>query len=104
MADQIQTPVTTSTPAGGSKGLGIASLILGILSLCASVSMWCGGTLSIVGLILGVLGLKTSGRNMAVIGIILSAIGLLLMLVFRIFFHGLFLNNLWRRFLPNSGY
>jgi len=104
MADQIQTPVTTPTPTGGSKGLGIASLILGILSLCASVSMWCGGTLSIVGLILGVLGLKTSGKSMAVVGIILSAVGLLLMLVFRFIFRGLILNNLMHQFLPNSGY
>ena len=73
-----------AAPAGDKKGLAIASLVLGILSLCASVFWFCGGPISIVGIVLGFLGLKSSGKGMAIAGIILSAIGLLLLIVFVI--------------------
>jgi hypothetical protein len=79
-------PQSTPTPAasGGSKGLAIASLVLGILSLCASIGWWCGGPLSVIGLVLGFLGRKSAGKGLATAGIILSAIGLVLTIVFII--------------------
>ncbi len=71
-------------PAGDKKGLAIASLVLGILSLCAAFVWWCGSPVSIVGLVLGFLGLKSSGKGMAIAGIILSAVGLFLMIIIAI--------------------
>jgi hypothetical protein len=83
MSEQLP-PVPAPAPTGDKKGLAIASLVLGILSLCASLGWWCGGPISIVGLVLGFLGVKSSGKSMAVAGMILSAIGLLLTIVFLI--------------------
>jgi hypothetical protein len=84
MSDQIQSTPAPAAASSGSKGLAIASLVLGILSLCASVGWFCGGPISIVGLVLGFLGRKSAGKSMATAGIILSAIGLVLTIVFLI--------------------
>jgi hypothetical protein len=98
-------PMPAPTPAtpGDRRGLAIASLVLGILSLCGSGFWVCGGLLSVVGIVLGALGLNSKGKNMAIAGIILAGVGLLLTVVFRIVFHaGLFTNmwnNLFQRFL-----
>jgi hypothetical protein len=107
MSNQMQ----SSTPApaapassGGGQGLAIASLVLGILSLCGSGVIWCGGVLGLVGLILGILGINTRGRTMAIAGVILSAVGLVLVIVFRVIFRGVLLNGLMHRFLPGSGF
>jgi hypothetical protein len=80
----VSEPIPVPAPTGDKKGLAIASLILGILSLCASLGWWCGGPISIVGLVLGFLGVKSSGKGMAIAGMILSAIGVLLTIVFVI--------------------
>ena len=108
MTEQMQTPVNTPTGApaatGGGKGLAIASLVLGILSLCASAAWWCGGPISIVGLVLGALGLKTSGKGMAIAGMVLSVIGLLLVVIFRVLFRGLAMSNWIQQFLTSRGY
>jgi hypothetical protein len=94
MSEQMQTPTSSPVPpktaTGSGKGLAIASLVLGILSLCASVTWWCGGPISVVGIILGALGIKSSGRTMAIIGIVLSAIGFLSLLVFHFIFPSIF--------------
>jgi Domain of unknown function (DUF4190) len=108
MTEQMQTPVSTptSTPTatGGGKGLAIASLVLGILSLCASAAWWCGGPISIVGLVLGALGLKTSGKGMAIAGMILSVIGLLMLVIFRVLFRGFVVGNWIQLFRTRLGY
>jgi len=64
-----------------SKGMAIASLVLGILSL----TICCGsGIMSIVGLILGIVGAKKKQGGMAVAGIILNAFGLVLCALFLV--------------------
>lgn len=97
MSDQMQPVTSVPASTGGSQGLGIASLVLGILSLCASGVIWCGGILGLVGLILGILGINTKGKNMAIAGIILSAVGLVLTLILRVVFRGVLLNLLRQR-------
>lgn len=83
-------PVQSMPPAqpmpmpGDRRGLSIASLVFGILSLCGSIFWFCSGPLAIVGVVLGVLSLRSSGRNMALAGIILSVIGIILAIVFII--------------------
>jgi hypothetical protein len=99
---QPATPAPASS--GGSQGLGIASLVLGILSLCASGVIWCGGILGLVGLILGILGINTKGKTMAIAGIILSAVGLVLAIILRVIFRGLLFNGLLQRLLTRGGF
>jgi hypothetical protein len=100
---------SSSTPTTSEKGngLSIASLVLGILSLCGSGVIWCGGILSLVGIILGALGINSKGRGMAIAGIILSAVGLLLAIVIRIFLRGVvdqYMPNILQQVLNSRGY
>lgn len=70
---------------GPRNGLGVASLVLGILSLPGIFLFGIGGiVLGLIGLILGVLGLgrarrgEANNRGTAIAGAVLSALGLLL--------------------------
>jgi hypothetical protein len=94
-------PMPAPTPAapGDRRGLAIASLVVGILSLCGSASFICGGLFSVVGIVLGALGLNSKGKNMAIAGIILAGIGLVLTIVFRIVFQGGLFTNMWNNLL-----
>ena len=62
-------------PQDNSRGLAIASLVLGIVSLFC-----CGSVCSIVGIVLGILSRskKSTDNGMATAGIVLSIIGLVL--------------------------
>jgi hypothetical protein len=104
--EPVSIPVPPQTQPGDRRGLAIASLVLGILSLCASILWFCGGPISIVGLVLGVMGLKSSLRGLAIAGIVLSAIGLLLVIVFGII--GLisipFIQQFQNQYLPTLQY
>jgi hypothetical protein len=102
----VPMPVPTPVPAGDKKGIAIASLIIGILSLCASLGWYCGAPLSIVGLILGFLSVKSSGKGMAIAGIILSAVGLLLTIIFFIVgrISGPIIQQYFNQIISNSGY
>lgn len=72
----METPAQVPTTTKDKSGFAIASLVLGIISMCAWLLPICGLPLSIVGLILGILGLKSSQRTLAIIGIVLSSLGL----------------------------
>lgn len=66
-------------PSG--KGFAIASLVLGIVSVCTC----CGGLLpSVLGLIFGIISKSKQSENngMAIAGIILSSIGIVISLIF----------------------
>jgi hypothetical protein len=71
--NQPQQYVAPAQPADDSKGLAIASLVLGIVSLVC-----CGSVCSIVGLVLGIMSRKRKPENngMATAGIVLSIISL----------------------------
>lgn len=58
--------------------LAIASMVVGIINLCAWLLPICGGPLAIGGIALGVVGRNSSQRNLALIGIGLCCFGLLL--------------------------
>jgi hypothetical protein len=95
--------VPVSAPAGDKRGLAIASLVLGILSLCGSGFLVCGGLLSVIGIVLGALGINSRSKNMAIAGIVLSAVGLLLTIIFRIVFRGILFNDYWQQLLHSIG-
>jgi hypothetical protein len=99
----VPVPASAPAPVSDKRGLAIASLVLGILSLCGSGFIWCGGILSVVGIVLGALGMNSKGKGMAVAGIILSALGLIIAIILRIVFRGILLNNILPQFLQNRG-
>jgi membrane-bound ClpP family serine protease len=90
-----------ATPENKNQGLAIASLVLGILSLCAASAWWCGGPISVIGIVLGVLGISMpgKGKGMAVVGLILSILGLFLLVLIRVIFRGLIFSELLNRYL-----
>ena len=75
--------VANAAPVKGSGGLGIGSLVCGIISI---FGFWAGVTLivAIVGVVLGAVNnaQDNSNKGMAIAGIILSIIGFLLSIVF----------------------
>jgi hypothetical protein len=87
---ESQSPLPPVEPAqpmpapGDRRGLAIAALVLGIISLCGSIFWFCSGPLAMVGIVLGVLSRNSSARSMANAGIILGVIGIVLAIVFLI--------------------
>lgn len=78
-AYQQQQYASYEQPSG--KGFAIASLVLGIVSVCTC----CGGLLpSVLGLIFGIISKSKQSENngMAIAGIILSSIGIVISLIF----------------------
>ncbi len=75
-------------------GLGIASMVCGILALI-SCCLWCTCVpLAIVSIVLGILQIqKGAGKGMAIAGIVCSSIALVLLIALTI----------WGNYLYNSG-
>lgn len=75
------TNVPPPAPAGtdNQRIMAIASLVIGILNLCAWLVPVCGFLLGAIGVVLGVLGMKSpTQKNLAIAGLVLSAIGIVL--------------------------
>ena len=77
--DPIQGAPRSPGTSGNEKMMAIASLVLGVINLCAWFLPICGIPLSIIGLVLGYFGMKDPAqKTLAIIGMALSGIGLLL--------------------------
>ncbi len=63
------------------KGLAIASLVLGVLSLFSFCLVFCAAPLGLAGVITGIAGLNSSQRGLAIAGIVLSGLGLVISVV-----------------------
>lgn len=57
--------------------LAIASLVIGVLNLCAWIIPLCGCPLSVIGIVLGAVSVNSSQRTLAIVGIVLCGLGLL---------------------------
>jgi len=70
-------------PGNNSKGMAIASMVLGIVSLCFACVPYISLPCSIVGLILGLVSIKkkSGGKEMAVAGVVTSIITIALLLL-----------------------
>lgn len=78
MESQPYNPSPAPTSGGNERVMAIASLVLGVINLCAWFIPLCGAPLAIVGIVLGYLGMKDpSQKTLAIIGIALSALGLI---------------------------
>ena len=72
-------PPVESVPANDKPGLGIASLVLGIISLCGSwvpFANYCLTLFVLGGIVTGILGLKSSKKGLAIAGLVLSILAL----------------------------
>ena len=71
----------------GNKGISIASLVCGILSLICCCGGWLGLILAAAAIVLGVISIKNNydGRELAIAGLITGGCGLLLAIVMLIF-------------------
>ena len=77
--DPVQNAPARSSGSGNEKIMAIASLVLGVINLCAWFLPICGIPLAIVGLVLGFLGMKDpSQKTLAIIGMALCGLSLLL--------------------------
>lgn len=88
-APNYQTPPGYQNPPAsrGGSGMAIASLVLGILALITSFTVFGGIVLGLLAVILGVIAMRginrglRSGRGMAIAGIVTGALGLILAIV-----------------------
>lgn len=73
---------TVNAPQGGDKkGMAIASLVLGIVSIVFSCAWYLAIPAAIVGLFLGVTANKAAKSGMTTAGIVLSVIGLIIAVI-----------------------
>lgn len=80
------------------KGLCIASMVLGIISIVLFCIWYISVPCSILAIIFGILGMKSSFKGMAIAGIITGALGILFTIVI---FVGAFLLGVTIRILEN---
>lgn len=73
-------------PQQGGKGMSIAGMVLGIVSIvcCGLIGIICG----VVGLVLSIIALKNNkpGRGMAIAGLVCSAVGVVAGVIYLIFY------------------
>jgi len=104
MNDQMNAPMRPSAGSGNERIMAIASLVIGVINLCAWFLPICGFPLGLVGIVLGYLGMKdATQKNLAIAGMVLSGIGILLACVNAI--AGVMLNsgNLLQQILQGLG-
>ena len=68
-----------SVPVKDKSGLGIASLVLGIISFCGSwvpFVNYCLILVVLAGIVTGILGMKSSKKGLAIAGLVLSILSL----------------------------
>lgn len=71
------TEQATAQPSGG-KGMAIAAMVLGILSIIFALLPIVSIPLGLLAIIFGILAIKKPGRGMAIAGLVTGIIGLLL--------------------------
>jgi hypothetical protein len=74
---ESNSPIVNMTEKKDQRGLAIASLVLGLISLCAWFIPLCGGPIALAGLVTGYMGKESSQRTLAIAGLVTSALGML---------------------------
>jgi hypothetical protein len=74
----IAVAAANTAPGDNRANLAIASLVLGVLSLCSAFLGVCGAPVPVIGIILGVISFKSPRHGLALAGILFNAMGLLL--------------------------
>ncbi|MFE7352162.1 DUF4190 domain-containing protein [Streptomyces sp. NPDC057543] len=76
-------------PSVGKKGLAVAAMVLGVISLITSI-VFVGGLLGVIGLILGIAALKRAkrtgaGRGQSITGVVTSFIAIVMSILVAVF-------------------
>lgn len=75
---------TVETPAQESKGLSIASMVLGIISVVLFCIWYISVPCAILAIVFGIIGKKKGGRGMATAGLVLGIVALAILAVMYI--------------------
>ena len=83
MNESSNAPISSGMPSAPASNnnriMAIASLVLGIINLCAWFIPLCGFPIGIAGAVLGYFGMRApEQKNLAIAGMVLSIIGILL--------------------------
>lgn len=82
---KVEAQTTTKEPQKDRKGLAIAAMVLGIISLVLFCVWFISIPCAILAIIFGILSLKSTGRGMAIAGISTGAVGFILMIILYAF-------------------
>ena len=88
VAEVVEEPKAGSTakePVKNRKGLAIAAMVLGIVSIVFFCVWYISITCAVLAIIFGILSLKSTRRGMAIAGISTGAVGFVLMVILYIF-------------------
>ncbi|HZK34279.1 MAG TPA: DUF4190 domain-containing protein [Bacillota bacterium] len=91
-------------PPQDRKGLAIASMILGILSLVFMCAPGLNILLSTLAIIFGGVSLKSSGRGMAIAGLVTGLVALAIILLFFLLFAAEITSSPFYEFESNNYY
>lgn len=72
---------TTETITQESKGLSIASMVLGIISVVLFCIWYVSIPCAILAIIFGIVGMKKGGRGMGIAGLVLGIVALAILVV-----------------------
>lgn len=84
-ASKTETKTETKAPEKDRKGLAIASMVLGIVSLVLFCIWYISIPCAILALVFGIISLKSSKKGMAIAGISTGAVGFILMILLYVF-------------------
>ncbi len=79
---QYQQPINIYEQKDPKKGLAIASLILGIISIVLSCIIYIAFPCGVIAIILGAMSTKSTAKGMAITGIVLGSIGVFMSIIF----------------------
>lgn len=72
---------TVETPVQESKGLSIASMVLGIVSVVLFCIWYISVPCAILAIIFGIVGMKKGGKGMGVAGLVLGIVALAILAI-----------------------
>lgn len=81
MEEENKTTETVETPVQESKGLSIASMVLGIVSVVLFCIWYISVPCAILAIIFGIVGMKKGGRGMGIAGLVLGIVAIAILAI-----------------------
>ena len=89
VAEVVENRNTQGSKKEDRKGLAIAAMVLGIVSIVFCCVYWVSIICAILAIIFGIVAIKSSGKGMAISGIVTGSIGIFISLFVTIFLIGI---------------
>ena len=87
--EEVENRNTQGSKKEDRKGLAIAAMVLGIVSIVFCCVYWVSIICAILAIIFGIVAIKSSGKGMAISGIVTGSIGIFISLFVTIFLIGI---------------